>query len=122
MQSPLTEQVAGQEAEAPEHKYGVQDGLPALAAATLAQVPSETAPDAMEQASQAPPHAVLQHTELTQFPEVHCGPDEQATPLANVEGPLVRPFFWKSLNWADADAGRARRANSAPIMATRRIT
>jgi hypothetical protein len=121
MQSPLTEHVAGHDADAPEQRYGVQDGLPALAAATLAHVPSETAPVAIEQASQAPPHAELQHTELMQLPEVHCGPDEQATPLPKVTGPLSCPFFLKS-NWADADAGMATRANSRPTSAPRRIT
>jgi hypothetical protein len=61
-------QDAGQDADAPPHTYGEQAGLPVLPAVRTEQVPTEPA---TLQASQAPPHAVLQQTPSTQLPEAH---------------------------------------------------
>jgi hypothetical protein len=61
-------QVAPQLAEEPLHTYAPQEGLPVLPEATGLQVP--TLPVTL-QASQAPPHAVLQQTPSTQLPLPH---------------------------------------------------
>jgi hypothetical protein len=68
----------GQAAEEPVHTKGAQEGLPAEPAETGEQVP--TLP-ARSQASQAPPHAVLQQTPSTQLPEAQALAAEQAPPL-----------------------------------------
>ena len=57
----------GQEAE-PPHTYGAHEGLPALPVADGAHVP--TLPE-MLQTSQAPTHAVSQHTPSTHSPLPH---------------------------------------------------
>jgi hypothetical protein len=62
------EQVVPQLAEEPVHTYGPQEGLPALPEATGPHVPMLPA---TLQASQAPPHAVLQQTPSTQLPLPH---------------------------------------------------
>ncbi len=53
------------------HTLGAQLGLPVEPADNSAHVPSVVAPVATEQASQAPLHAVSQHTPSAQFPVEH---------------------------------------------------
>ena len=71
-------QVVGQDAEVPLHRNGAQVGLPAPPAATGLHVP--TLP-ARLQASQEPPHAVLQQTPLAQLPETHWPSAPHVAPL-----------------------------------------
>jgi hypothetical protein len=71
-------QVAPQLAEVPVHRYGPQVGLPVLPVATGLHVP--TLPATL-QASQAPPHAELQHTPSTHWPLPHWLLAEQAVLL-----------------------------------------
>ena len=82
---PSLEQEAGQESLLPLQRYGAQEGAPGAPALTGAQVP-------VSHASHAPPHAVLQHTPPTQFPEAHCEALLQAAPLPPLltQAPLVQ--------------------------------
>jgi hypothetical protein len=61
-------QAVGQLAEEPPHTYGAHEGEPVLPDATGAQVP---ALPCRLHASQAPVHAVLQHTPSTHWPLPH---------------------------------------------------
>jgi hypothetical protein len=58
-------QVVGQVA-APLQTSGEQEGEPEDPSGRMVHVPSAVAPSAAEQTSQAPPHALLQHTPFVQ--------------------------------------------------------
>ncbi len=81
MQFPSDEQVVGQLALEPLHRYGEQLGLPAEPPVTFAQVPSVDAPAATLHASHAPLQVVLQHTPSTQLPDAHSPAELQLVPL-----------------------------------------
>jgi len=74
---------AGQVAEAPV-QFSAASHRPLDARQTVAAVFGVHVPTVPErlQASQAPPHAVLQQTPSMQLPEVHIASVEHATPLA----------------------------------------
>jgi hypothetical protein len=71
MQFASVVQVVGQVVPVPLHTNGVQDGVPVAPEERTLHVPSELAPSATVQASQAPAQAVLQHTPSVQKPLVH---------------------------------------------------
>lgn len=66
------EQVVGQLALVPAQRKVPHPGLPALPAGSTAQVPFCAAPALMEQASQEPAQAALQHTPSAQKPLLHA--------------------------------------------------
>jgi hypothetical protein len=71
---------------APSHRYGVQLGAPALPFGANVQVPSEVA---RLQTSQAPPHAVLQHTPSDAKPLAHDAPLAAAWPFFRRHEPVA---------------------------------
>ena len=80
-----TVQAVGQLA-APPQRYGVQAGVPGAPAASAWQTPIE--PVTLH-ASQAPPHAELQHTPSMHCPVWHWLPAVHATPLARLAMQVV---------------------------------
>jgi hypothetical protein len=71
-------QDAGQDAPPPLHTKGAHVGLPALPSGKGVQVP--TLPGRAHE-SQAPVHAVSQHTPSTHWPEAHALVPPQLVPL-----------------------------------------
>jgi len=74
---PSVVQAEGHAAEEPPHTYAPHAGLPVVPAATGLHVP--TLPATLQE-SQAPVHAVLQHTPSTQLPLPHWLFAVQVTP------------------------------------------
>ena len=86
-QSPLPAHEVGQLVPVPSQAKGKQVGDPAALAGRGEQVPGTTL-----HASQAPVHAVSQHTPSMQLPVPHSSPLKQLTPGVSfrVHGPLTQ--------------------------------
>lgn len=69
-------QLTGQLRLAPEHTYGLQEGLPGFPLASCSQSPAAL------QASHPRGQLELQHAPATQAPEAHCESSEQLWPFA----------------------------------------